>query len=280
MPLWLQRVILFVSLICVWLAGSGLTAHAALLKDVRIGEYESYTRLVFEFSEPVQIGNIGDSPAEWLAVPFGKTDTDLKRKIPLDESTSIREIRLFNHQGTLTALLNPGFVRSGYDVFQLDNPPRIVVDLFHGASEPEETSWSETTAAPPPSNGRLSRDFIALEKNTPSVVDVTPQKPETTLLSSQANSQTNWLYRPQKDQLQFYLWLTLIGLALLTVAMTLWLRSARRRAATVPQAPPRDRTFEKEVEPIIELIDRVEHLTVEPEAIIELTERVQIRPKV
>jgi hypothetical protein len=92
--------------------------------------------------------------------------------------------------------------------------------------------------------------------------------------SSDSKRLTDHLYRPQKGQLQFFLWIGLIALSLLIAVLALLLRAARRRETTAPTTAVKEVAFENQAGPIIELIERAESSFADEEPIIELTERV------
>jgi hypothetical protein len=316
---WIGHGVLWLGLAIAWVSGWCLPLHAAVLSDVRIGEYEAHTRIVFEFSEPIQKERIVDLPPDGISVTFGKARVDLKRKMSVAQSTRIREVRLIDRQGMLAAQIHLNFSPSRYNAFRLDRPPRLVVDVFHATAVTGKISPSVEKPATALLNAEPAVILPSPEKalvrppddpdgriettdSAPSPVEVSDASPQSTPMphtslseepskpafsspvdqpasSSDSKRLTDHLYRPQKGQLQFFLWIALVSLSLLIAILALLLRMTRRRETAAPATIAREVAFENQAAPIIESIKRVESTFADEEPIIELTERADISSK-
>ena len=112
--------------------GAALCA-AAELKDVRIGEYDDFTRVVFEFSALVAPGDFDDKDPGRLTVTFPETRPRLIRRIPADRSDRIGGVQLWQKGTTLSAVLSFPFDRFRFAYFTLSEPDRIAIDIFPDA---------------------------------------------------------------------------------------------------------------------------------------------------
>ena len=69
--------------------------HAALLKDIRVGEYRGFTRIVFELdTSPIEPEKIEPQPPGRLAISFTNTSADLIRKIPIERSPQVKNVQI------------------------------------------------------------------------------------------------------------------------------------------------------------------------------------------
>lgn len=103
---------------------------ASELKDIRIGEYDEFTRVVFEFSNNVAPGDFDDGSAGRLTVAFPGVQPRLIRKIPTERSPRIDDTQLWQTRTVLYAILVFPFDRFRYDFFTLSEPDRIAIDIF------------------------------------------------------------------------------------------------------------------------------------------------------
>jgi hypothetical protein len=124
-------------------------ANTTELKDVRIGEYEDFTRVVFEFSEAVTAYDLDDRTPGRLAVRFPDALPELTRKIPIDNSTRIKAAQLWQKGTTVSAILDFPFQRYRLDSFTLSEPHRIAIDIFPLKAQP--TLVTDNGTAPDPS---------------------------------------------------------------------------------------------------------------------------------
>jgi hypothetical protein len=125
---WLNRLFIyagFAALFCL-----PATTGASELKDIRIGEYDKFTRVVFEFSDSVAPQNFDDGASGRLTVTFPGTQPRLIRKIPTERSPRIDDTQLWQTGTVLYAILVFPFDRYRYDFFTLSEPDRIVIDIF------------------------------------------------------------------------------------------------------------------------------------------------------
>jgi hypothetical protein len=105
-------------------------ATAEQLLDVRIGEYEGYTRVVFEVDTPSAQPRIDIDAKGHLWVDFDHTAVHLVRKIPVKRSRHIDTIQFWQREGHLSTVLKLDYPQYRFKTFSLDNPSRVVVDIY------------------------------------------------------------------------------------------------------------------------------------------------------
>ncbi len=148
-----------ITIICI------LPATAGQLLDVRIGEYDDFTRVVFEVDAPSAHPRIEIRPEGQLAVAFDHTEVNLVRKIPVERSRHIKTIQFWHHDGHLSAILKVDYPQYRFETFSLGNPPRVAVDIFPVLTPSASASEKTLTAAePPPTNVHPQ---VPVEKNVP-----------------------------------------------------------------------------------------------------------------
>ena len=109
-------------------------ADATLLKDVRIGEYDKFTRIVFEFDGPISTQRITALEAGRLKISFADTSPDLIRKIPIDRIDRVREVHIWVRKTEMSAVLTFTFDHFRFESFALSNPPRVALDVYRLAN--------------------------------------------------------------------------------------------------------------------------------------------------
>jgi hypothetical protein len=130
-------------------------SQATLLKDIRVGEYDTFTRIVFELDEASQAEPVVSDNSDLLRVVFRDMTADLVRKIPIERSRHVQEIQLWLEKSQLSAVikLDTPYVRTKSS--SMSDPPRVVVDVHWQAAAGEKTAFgaasrpSDTTAASP-----------------------------------------------------------------------------------------------------------------------------------
>lgn len=139
-------------LIALCSVGLGLTAwvtpsSAARLKDIRIGEYQSFTRIVFELDTAIGDPVISRTP-ERLELVLGGTRPDLIRKVPLAGEQGLQEIQLWPDRHALSVVMRLAGLAEKSASFQLHDPPRIVVDIHWPTVASGQTA--PPASSPPP----------------------------------------------------------------------------------------------------------------------------------
>jgi hypothetical protein len=123
-------------------------AQGAGLRDIRIGEYEQFTRVVFEFDAAIAPPEITSPAPGRLSVAFAETAPRLIRKIPDHRSALIEAIELWQSGPGLTAALVFGVEKFRFEWFGLSDPDRIALDVYPLAvSAPPTISAAETPDA-------------------------------------------------------------------------------------------------------------------------------------
>lgn len=114
-------------------------AIASELKDIRVGEYEGFTRIVFEFDALTAKPEIQIQEAGQLLATFSKTKVNLVRKIPLKRSPHVEDIQIWQRKADLALLLIFDYMHIRIESFQLSRPARFAIDVFPIAKPPEAT---------------------------------------------------------------------------------------------------------------------------------------------
>jgi hypothetical protein len=136
---------------------------AGQLLDVRIGEYDGYTRIVFEVDTPSAQPRIDIGTKGQLRVVLEHTAVNLVRKIPVERSRHIHNIQFWQHDGHLSTVIKLDYTQYRIKTFSLDAPPRVAVDIFPEASHAGDSQALATAAKSP---AKPSPE-IPLEKNVP-----------------------------------------------------------------------------------------------------------------
>ncbi len=118
--------------------------QAALLKDIRLGEYNTFTRIVFEFDQaPPTIPDISVNEAE-LRVTFKDLTAELKRKIATKQSPHVSAVQIWLEDDHLSAVFKVDAPFTHSKISSISNPPRILVDV-HWQPAAQGQALSETT---------------------------------------------------------------------------------------------------------------------------------------
>lgn len=105
-------------------------AYAQSLTDIRLGEYDNFTRIVFESNADLAPEKIVSSNPSQLTVIFSKTNPAFIRKIPVDRDPHIDRIKVLIHDDKLSITLFFRNPHARFDTFGLKAPPRMVLDVF------------------------------------------------------------------------------------------------------------------------------------------------------
>lgn len=136
---WIIQPVISVGIVLVaWIYPSG----AAQLRDIRVGEYETHTRIVFELSDTTSVERIIPMNSGQLTVIFPNTGIDLIRKIPFDHSDRLKTLQIWHRQNELSLVLTFAFKQFRYERSKYDQPTRLVLDVFQLTSD-------KATSAPP-----------------------------------------------------------------------------------------------------------------------------------
>ncbi len=139
------------------------TTQAALLKDIRIGEHDTFTRIVLELDSPTEPDQITPISSDRLAVVFANTSAEFIRKIPVERSRHIKGISIWDKSNQLSAVFSFDFKYFRHESFSLMNPPRIVLDIKPLENAPQ-TVAATTRAEPKATGEKLAQ---AAESATP-----------------------------------------------------------------------------------------------------------------
>ncbi len=260
-------------------------ATAEQLLDVRIGEYDGYTRVVFEVDTPAAQPRIDIGAKGQLWVDFDRTAVHLVRKIPVKRSRHIENILFWQHDGHLSTVLKLDYPRYRFKTFSLDNPPRVAVDIYPEAAPagggqaaaaaakitekptpevpierdiPPQTSQQDAvdqTQPPEPPTAEQTESAQGGPADTP-LIEAKPQEP----IAHASDSDKETMPAPTRStpqtvfRLQFFL---VIGLVVITIGilfLLLMMLFARHRFSKV-KSKLRASDFLKEQDKKIEAID-------------------------
>jgi hypothetical protein len=139
------------SILCIGfvLIASICPTYAATLKDIRVGDYETHTRIVFEHGDTIPHETLTPRASGQLSVLFPDTELDLVRKIPTAPTKHLKEIRIWQHRNELSLLLTFAYEHFRYELAKLDQPKRLVLDVYRMTPSDKRASISETLDAQP-----------------------------------------------------------------------------------------------------------------------------------
>jgi hypothetical protein len=220
------------------------TGHTAQLKDIRVGEYKDFTRIVFELDASAEPVKMELRSTTQMAVVFKKTSADLVRKIPVDRSPHVKDIQIWEKTNQLTVLLEFDFDSFDRKSFSLDDPPRLVLDIHpvpdvpnagveyapgptpdseRGSPHPVSTGVSEPASQPDEKT-----DFEKSGFQTPPPPGKVRKKPPMSVDQDQSPA------APPADttrpsRLQFYLVIALVVITIVILVLLLLMLLARHR---------------------------------------------------
>lgn len=156
-------------------------SSAAQLRDIRVGEYETHTRIVFELSDTTGVERILPMSSGQLTVIFPNTGLNLIRKIPSDRSKRLKALQIWHRQNELSLVLTFAFKQFRYERLKYDQPTRLVLDVFQLPSAditPTPPVTKEAEKPPEPGNHVTTpvepAPGIALHEKT----DIPPSSPQ------------------------------------------------------------------------------------------------------
>ena len=192
-----------------------LASDAAQLKYIRVGEYESMTRIVFEFESNVKFNGPEKKSPGQISVDFLDTTTDnpALQKIR-DRARRIEKIEFVQRRNILTA--NISLTASFFDLksFYLFTPDRFVLDIY----------WTSATVASgiPSVSERIPEAVSA--KQVPENIAQTPVglavgvPPEKVMPVQEVERQIQYT-SPNSSQLGSYPPMILLGFAIITIVI-------------------------------------------------------------
>ena len=121
-----------------------IPASASYLKDIRIGEYDGFTRIVFELDAPVSNQNINPQDSGQLVVTLNQTQPRLIRKIPVERSKHVRSIQFWQRGDRLSTHFQLDYTHFRFEYFPLSNPPRLALDLYPLITQTKSPNTAET----------------------------------------------------------------------------------------------------------------------------------------
>jgi hypothetical protein len=126
-----MRTILNPIIVLILLSFAALPAHAGQLKYIRVGEYESMTRIVFEFDSTVKFNGPEIKSPGQISVDFldTKTDNPALQKMR-DRAGRIEKIEFVQKKSVLSANISLTVTTFNIKPFYLFTPDRLVLDIY------------------------------------------------------------------------------------------------------------------------------------------------------
>jgi hypothetical protein len=221
---------LVIALILLWF--TVLPADAGQLKYIRVGEYESFTRIVFEFESTVKFkGPEIKSPGQ-ISVDFFDTATDnpALQKIR-DKAKHIEKIEFVQKKSVLTA--NISLTPSSFNLksWYLFTPDRLVLDIYWTSAPVASVS---TVPPVPEKMPEAVSAKPALENIVQTPVGPAVGIPPETVLPVKETEKQIQQTSSNSSQLQSYLFMGLIGFSIIAIIIVLFVTfiflKKRRRA--------------------------------------------------
>ncbi|MGD9367545.1 MAG: hypothetical protein PVH87_17725 [Desulfobacteraceae bacterium] len=261
---------------------------ATQLIDIRVGEYDRFTRVVFELDGPIASPQIETKTSGQLSVTFSKSEPALVRKIPIERSRHVHDIQIWQHQGALSAVVFFDSPHIRFESFPLSSPPRIVVDVFPvtfpagaestEALHPEINNQKENNATPanaltdnlvqeadgkadqPIEKASLRKSEIEESQSTKIAEEnVQPQLPKQRVSASKASksppSRQNGKSAPSR--LQFFLVVILVIITIIILILLLLMLLARNRLTNDKYALSAGEHLEHQDKKIADLNSRI-----------------------
>lgn len=148
-------------------------AKAAELKDIRVGEYKGFTRIVFELDQRAIKPGIKIQSSNQLLVTFNKTIANLVRQIPVERSPHVNEIQFWQRKTTLSTVLIFDYPHIRVESFRLSRPPRFAVDVFPLAQPAKEKKIGPAPKAKKAQTGVKDQASEGVSKQSPLKNDIT-----------------------------------------------------------------------------------------------------------
>ena len=232
-----------ISLSCTWLVLVVVPiTYAAILKDVRLGDHDAFTRVVLEFDSSITLP-AEDKDAKGLVLTFSPATAGLVRKIPSPTSSRITKLTLWEKQQSLAIQITFNFQQFRYEFLELSDPYRLVIDIFprnNWDAEENTVSWQTPNSIflPDVQDNSVATSEFSLNNDEPEILRSPslniPSGAKATTASSLSQSdhiiaETRRLptqtINPKKSlnqnrakwpSLQFYL---IVGLVVITIAI-------------------------------------------------------------
>ena len=178
------RFILIGALLVLGLSVAPLTA--AELKDVRVGTYDTFTRIVFQFDGPVRFDKPVTHDQGVLTVKFLNANTALSDQSLKSKSKGLTSLRISPQATNLKADVGLPFDNMTIKAFALKEPDRIVVDVYETQPPPARITIKDVvikntqqSAPPAPSKTQTAAANVPETRAaaTPPKPVATPPKP-------------------------------------------------------------------------------------------------------
>ena len=181
------RCILFEAALGLWLFAVPL--NAAQLNDVRVGVYDTFTRVVFEFNGPIQFQKPrlleqGEFDVTFLNANSALTPAALKAK-----TKGLTNLTLTPQASHLVAKVKLPFTRLTLKTFALSGPERVVVDAYETKPPPASIKIKDMVVKESAQAGKPAPSTVQPQANTSAAAKGDAAKPAPTAAPA-SNSNT------------------------------------------------------------------------------------------
>ena len=163
-----RSVLLFLGAVGV-IFSNALPAAGSLLRDIRIGEYESSTRIVLEFDSEPRLISPPKIENGVLTVTLAGTHPKLVRRIPFENTSRISNLEIITHRDDkleIRLLFSPRHGRLKW--FNLQNPFRVGIDVELVDKQTESMPAASAAAddMPEPAATQIADEYAAFSTDT------------------------------------------------------------------------------------------------------------------
>ena len=184
--------------------------NAAALKDIRIGRYTAYTRIVFEFDEPIAVTDHIVQSSGRMTVVFPDAKPEFVRKIPFERSPRIEKLQFWLDHNGLSVVLFFNFLYYRYESFNMGNPFRIALDVYPLTKPSQISQQLKTEDVTQPAVGKVPEQVVQSEselqrepeKTIPQPDKIQADPGQLTIKEKAVLQQVQTLETPEEGKLQ------------------------------------------------------------------------------
>ena len=175
------RFTLFGALLGLWFSANPL--NAAELKDVRVGTYDTFTRVVFQFDRPVKFDKPIVQNQGAFTVIFRDVKTSLSAQSLKSKSKGLNSLKISSQAPHLKADVILPFSNIAIKAFALKGPDRVVVDVYETKPPPARITIKDVVIkdskqkAPPAAKTAQTTTASVPSKAKAAAPPVKPAKP-------------------------------------------------------------------------------------------------------
>lgn len=135
------------AVVCAFVMGIINPANASTLKEIRLGDHDRYTRIVFEFEEPVKYQLPMATDEKYISIHFYNARSEKPDQHLIEDSKCVQAITTRYQEGHLTANIAVRSSRFLMNHFALESPARVVLDVACNPAWESTGTRDETNSA-------------------------------------------------------------------------------------------------------------------------------------